>query len=127
MRRLAQPGPAAADRIEWFPGQCERLKITLTPGATLAEAIARPLVAAGLHAAVLEIRGLVLAPLRCVMPGPPDGPLHVAYFSAPREVRRALIEQANVTFGSVDGTTRRNCSPGYHAVSVWCDMGARVV
>jgi predicted DNA-binding protein with PD1-like motif len=121
MRTLVQPGPVATERIESFRGQCERLEVALAPGLTLADAITRPLVAAGLHAAVLRIQDLLLEPLRCVMPGPADGPAHVAYFSAPRTgAGICCIEQANVTFGNVDDTPRLHC----HASWVESD-GAR--
>ena len=110
MRTLVQPGPVAAERIQSFRGQCERLDVALAPGLTLTEAITRPLVEAGLHAAVLRIEGLLLEPLRCVMPGPTDGPAHVAYFSAPRTATGiCCIEQANVTFGSGNGAPRLHC------------------
>ena len=121
MRTLVQPGPISTERIESFRGQCERLEIALVPGLTLAQAITRPLVQAGLHAAVLRIEGLLLDPLRCVMPGPADGPAHVAYFSAPRVGDGiCCIEQANVTFGNTDATPRLHC----HASWVESD-GAR--
>jgi predicted DNA-binding protein with PD1-like motif len=109
MRRLTQPGPTAVERIESFRDRFYLVDLTLAAGRTLEQAVARPLIGAGLHAAVLEIEGLELAPLRYVMPGPADGPAHVAYFSAPREVPRALAERANVTFGFVDGVARLHC------------------
>lgn len=110
MRTLVQPGPISSERIESFQGQCERLEIALTSGLTLSDAITRPLVEAGLRAAVLRIEGLLLDPLRCVMPGPADGPAHVAYFSAPRAGDGiCCIEQANLTFGNADGTPRLHC------------------
>lgn len=120
MRTLVQPGPASAERIESFRSRCERLDLTLAPGLTLAAALSGPLATAGLRAAVLRIEGLVLDPLRCVMPGPADGPAHVAYFSAPRDAGRCRIEQANVTFGNADGTPRLHC----HASWIEAD-GAR--
>ena len=110
MRTLVQPGPVSAERIESFRGPCERLEVALTAGLTLAEAITRPLAEAGLRAAVLRIEGLLLEPLRCVMPGPADGPAHVAYFSAPRTATGiCCIEQANVTFGSRNGVPKLHC------------------
>jgi predicted DNA-binding protein with PD1-like motif len=110
MRSLRQPGPISAERIESFRGRCERLDITLEPGLTLAAAISRPLVAAGVSAAVLRLADVGVEPLRYVMPGPSDGPAHVAYFSAPRApAGRSWIELAAVTFGCVDATPRLHC------------------
>jgi predicted DNA-binding protein with PD1-like motif len=110
MRRLVQPGPVSAERIESFLDQCTRREVTLTPGLSLADAITRPMAADAVQAAVLQIEGLALDPLCCVMPGPSDGPAHVAYFSPPRTaVGHCLIEQANVTFGCMDGIPRLHC------------------
>jgi predicted DNA-binding protein with PD1-like motif len=110
MRTLVQPGPISPERIESFRGRCDEQRVELTPGLTMAEAIIRPLQALGVTAAVLRIEGLVLDPLRCVMPGPADGPAHVAYFSDPRDAAGLCrIDQANVTFGCVDDTPRLHC------------------
>jgi predicted DNA-binding protein with PD1-like motif len=122
MRRLVQPGPVQAERIKSLPGWCERTEVPLPAGVPLAEAIAQPLIAAGVHAATLRIEGLTLDPLRCVMPGPADGPAHVAYFSGPREAAGvSRIDQANVTFGCVDGVPRLHC----HAVWTEADGALR--
>jgi predicted DNA-binding protein with PD1-like motif len=110
MRTLVQPEPVSTERIESFRSRCERLEVALAPGLTLAEAIVRPLVAAGLRSAVLQIEGLLLEPLCCVMPGPADGPAHVAYFSAPRAgAGICCIEQANLTFGNGNNEPRLHC------------------
>jgi predicted DNA-binding protein with PD1-like motif len=63
-----------------------------------------------------------MEPLRYVMPGPADGPAHVAYFSAPvAPSGRARVELANVTFGCVDGAPRLHC----HACWTEADGAAR--
>jgi predicted DNA-binding protein with PD1-like motif len=110
MRRLVQPGPVSAERIESLAGRCERLAFALEAGLSLADAIARPLMAAGVRAAAVQMTGVVLEPLRYVMPGPADGPSHVAYFSAPvAPAGRARVELGNLTFGWVDGQPRLHC------------------
>jgi predicted DNA-binding protein with PD1-like motif len=110
MRSLVQPGPVSPARIESFPGRCEKIDIVLQRGLTLAEAISQPLVAAGVQAATVRVADFGLEPLRYVMPGPPDGPAHVAYFSAPRApAGRSWIELACVTFGCMDGVPRLHC------------------
>jgi predicted DNA-binding protein with PD1-like motif len=122
MRRLVQPGPVSAKRIEVLQGGCERLTLVLQPGLTMAAAISRPLMAAGVRAATVQIAGLALEPLRYVMPGPADGPAHVAYFSAPRApAGRSVVTLANVTFGCVDGMPRLHC----HAMWTEADGSAR--
>lgn len=111
IRRLAQPGPVNPQRIESFATTLRPIRYALQPGRTLNDALAAPLVAAGFRSATLRFTGGVLSPFRYVMPGPPDGPSHAAYFSAPRapdgEVR---IEQANATFGFAgDGAPLIHC------------------
>jgi predicted DNA-binding protein with PD1-like motif len=110
MRGLVQPGPVSAARIEALRGLCRRVDFRLEPGLTLADAISRPLIAAGVRAATLRFAGVELEPFHYVMPGPPDGPAHVAYFSAPRAPAGAVrIDIANVTFGCVDGKVVLHC------------------
>jgi len=122
MRRLVQPGPVSAERIEMLRGPFERLSFVLGSGLTMTAAISRPLMAAGVRAATVQIAGLVLKPLRYVMPGPADGPAHVAYFSAPHAAAgRSLVTLANVTFGCVDETPRLHC----HAMWTDADGSAR--
>jgi predicted DNA-binding protein with PD1-like motif len=122
MRRLVQPGPVSAERIESLSGHCQRLEIALAPGLTLAEAISRPLCTAGVRAAAVQIADLMLEPLRYVLPGPADGPQHVAYFSAPHvPAGRSRVELANVTFGCVDSMPRLHC----HATWVEADGAPR--
>ncbi|MGU3496513.1 DUF296 domain-containing protein [Xanthobacteraceae bacterium A53D] len=109
-RTLQQPGPVAARRIESVAAPLEELEIDLEPGLTLNEAIARPLLAAGLTAAAVTITDGLLAPFLYVMPAPATDGVHAAWYSqtyAPEgEVR---IEQANVTFGLKDGAPFTHC------------------
>jgi predicted DNA-binding protein with PD1-like motif len=110
MRTLVQPGPASAERVETLRGTCTRFDFQLEPGLTLADAISRPLIQAGVRGATLQFAGATLEPFRYVMPGPPDGPAHVAYFSAPRALAGPTrIEIANVTFGHANGNKLLHC------------------
>ena len=74
----------------------------LAPGETLNEAVTAPLVEAGFQAATLTFAGAALAPFSFVMPGPPDGPAHVAYFTAAvSPAGETRIEQANAEAASL--------------------------
>jgi len=118
MRALVQPGPASVERIETLCGMCTRLEFQLEAGLSLADAIGRPLIEAGVRAATLQFSGVELEPFRYVMPGPPDGPAHVAYFSAVQApVGPVRIEIANVTFGYSEGKALLHC----HAA--WQEQG----
>ena len=41
-RRVLQPGPAPAERVQWVAGHASPLEFTLEPGLNLIEAIRRP-------------------------------------------------------------------------------------
>jgi predicted DNA-binding protein with PD1-like motif len=120
MRALRQPGPVHPSRIDAVRGHARELRYTLAPGLTLNEAVTAPLMRAGFQAATVTIGGAVLAPFSFVMPGPPDGPTHVAYFtsavSPPGETR---IEQANATFGWAGG------KPFIHCHAAWTEADGR--
>jgi predicted DNA-binding protein with PD1-like motif len=110
MRTLVQPGPVSAERIESLRGTCRRFDFRLESGMSLADAISRPLIEAGVRAATLRFAGAELEPFRYVMPGPPDGPAHVAYFSAVQApAGRVRIDIANATFGHADGRALLHC------------------
>ncbi len=120
MRTLRQPGPAHPQRIDVVRGHVRELRYTLAPGATLNEAVTAPLLEAGFQAATVTFAGAALAPFSFVMPGPPDGPAHVAYFTAavsPPGTTR--IEQANVTFGWANG------KPFIHCHAAWTEEDGR--
>ncbi|MBN8929082.1 MAG: DUF296 domain-containing protein [Rhodospirillales bacterium] len=121
MRRLTQPGPVAPARIDAFGAALVPLVTMLEPGRTLAEAVTRPLVAAGFTAATLRLTDDGMDPFRYVRPGPADGPAHVAWFDGPYapagEVR---VTEANATFGWTDG------APALHCHAAWIEPdGAR--
>ena len=100
MRTLVQPGPVHPVRIDSLSGERVPLRFVLRAGLSLTEALTGPLVEAGFQSATLVIKGGALNPFRYVMPGPADGPEHVAYFTAPRDpIGVTRIEQANATFG----------------------------
>lgn len=120
MRTLLQPGPEHPDRIDTVRGHARALRYTLPAGLTLNEAVTAPLVAAGFQAAVVRIGSAVLAPFSFVMPGPPDGPAHVAYFTAavspPSET---VLEQARCTFGF------NGDAPMIHCHAAWMEADGR--
>jgi predicted DNA-binding protein with PD1-like motif len=120
MRTLIQPGPTHPERIESYEGRCRRLEYSLQPGASLNNALTQPLVAAGMQCAALVFEGGALGPFNYVMPGPPDGPSHVAYFSAPRSPSgETVVEIANATFGW------RDDAPFIHCHGAWVEQGTR--
>lgn len=120
MRRLLQPGPAPAERIESLAGAGLVLDYILEPGRNLIEALADPLIASGVQSAAIVFAGAALAPFRYVLPGPAHDGAHVAWFSAPHgpagdPARPSLVETANATFGRRDG------KPFVHCHGVWVE------
>jgi predicted DNA-binding protein with PD1-like motif len=114
MRSLRQPGPIHPSRVDAFHGDPHALRLDLTRGATLNEAITGPLVEAGFQCGTVTFKDTGLNPFRYVMPGPADDASHVAYFTAPRApTGTAWIQQANATFGWADG------KPFVHCHAAW--------
>jgi predicted DNA-binding protein with PD1-like motif len=120
-RRLRQPGPPHPERWRTAEGLGQRLTFTLEPGLTFLDAVARPLLAAGLEAAALEIRGGALGPFAYVRPALSQDPRYAAYYSETfRPEGSSLIERGNVTFGRRDG------APFLHCHAIWTEPdGAR--
>jgi predicted DNA-binding protein with PD1-like motif len=113
-RRIVQPGPSAATRIESATGSLRETSFMVTPGLTLVEAMAGPLAAAGIRGGAVDLAGLRLAPFEYVIPARSPDADHVAYYS---ETHRApdgvLIESGTATFGRRDG------APFLHAHALW--------
>lgn len=113
-RLLRQPGPVNPRRIDSFGGEPVMLQFPLHKGRTLTEALAAPLVEAGLQCATVRFAGADLAPFRYVIPAPASDDRHVAYFSAPHAPAGASrVELASATFGWSDG------QPAIHCHAVW--------
>lgn len=119
-RHMVHPGPVAAERMPSFGGRMERLDLTLEPGLTFCEAIARPLEAAGITAAGLDFSGVALAPFRYVRPSFSPDAEHVAFYSETFEAPAGTrIEAARTTFGYRDG------KPFVHCHAIWQEGGVR--
>lgn len=122
MRHLVQPGPVHPVRIDSFGGVPVPLRFALRAGLSLTEALTGPLVEAGFRSATLTVVGGAMNPFRYVMPGPADDASHVAYFTAPLAPEGVTrIEQANATFGWMDGKPFLHC----HAAWVEADGSRR--
>ncbi len=116
MRTLRQPGSVHPARFDSLQGEPLTLEYMLVAGLSLNEALTAPLVAAGLQSATVSFGGGMLAPFSYVMPGPPDSPLHVAYFTAPRvPAGETRVDAANATFGWHEG------QPFVHIHGAWTE------
>jgi len=116
MRRLEQPGPAAAERIDSFEGTGVVCTFTLQRGLTLREAIATPLQAAGIQSAAVVLGNVEFEPFQYVMPAFSNSPEHVAYYSDTFKPSGPMaIQMANATYGRRDG------APFLHCHALWLD------
>ena len=113
-RRIVHPGPAAANRIDSASGHLRETSFTPAPGATLVDAMAGPLAAAGMRGGAVDLAGLRLAPFEYVIPAQSPDTDHVAFYSQTfRAPEGVLIESGTATFGRRDG------APFLHAHALW--------
>src|SRR4051812_28908696 len=93
----------------------------LEPGRNLIEAIAEPLLAAGLETAGVTLEGGSLRPFTYVIPAPSTDARYAAYYSAPfTPSGETRIEIANLMVG------RRDALPFLHCHGIWIEAdGAR--
>ena len=120
MRRLAQPGPAPAERIDSLSVPGIALDWALTPGEDLITALTAPLIAAGCRAGSVTFADVALHPFRYVLPGPARDAAHAAWFSDPRDpagdpARATMVDYAAATFGWREG------APFVHCHGVWTE------
>jgi predicted DNA-binding protein with PD1-like motif len=110
MRRIAQPGPAAPQRIQWVEARGRAFSCTLQAGMPLLEAAHRGFAAHGFGGGVLNIRGGALGPFAYVMPALSKSPDNAAFYSdtfRPAGVTR--LGMAAMTLGRRDGAAFFHC------------------
>jgi predicted DNA-binding protein with PD1-like motif len=118
--RLAQPGPARAERWLSAGGAPARLAFALAEGRTLLDAVAEPLRAAGLRGGVVELAGGSFRPFAYVMPALSADPRFAAYYSETfRPAGETRLERASVTYGERDG------APFLHVHGIWTEADGR--
>ena len=116
LRRITQPGPVSAERIESAVGALKVLDFTLQAGLTINAAICGPLLEAGMGAAQVEISGGAFGPFTYVMPAASPDATHAAWYSrafSPEGVTK--LERGNVTFGRKEG------APFIHCHAFWIE------
>jgi predicted DNA-binding protein with PD1-like motif len=116
MRRVAQPGPAPAERIEWIAARGRHVAFELTPGRRLLDAVREGFAAEGFTSGVLNLVGGALGPFAYVMPALSQTGLNAAYYS---EIYRppgsSRIHTGALTFGTRDG------EPFFHCHAFWTE------
>ncbi|MDE2330796.1 MAG: DUF296 domain-containing protein [Bradyrhizobium sp.] len=120
MRRVAQPGPPAPERIQWVEARGRPFTFTLQAGVPLLEAARRGFAEAGFTGGTLNIKNGVLGPFAYVMPALSKTGENAAFYSdifRPSGVTR--LKTATMTFGARDG------APFFHCHGLWTEADGR--
>src|SRR3954451_22998067 len=120
MRRIEQPGPPPAERIQCVEARGRAFTFTMQPGLPLLEAARRGFADAGFAGGVLNIKGGALRPLAYVMPALSKTPEHAAFYSdtyRPAGVTR--LKLGAMTLGERDG------APFFHCHALWNEADGR--
>jgi len=121
MRRIEQPGPPAAERIQCVEARGRPFSFTMQAGMPLLEAARRGFAAEGFSGGVLNMRSGALGPFAYVMPALSKTPQHAAFYSdtfRPAGVTR--LKAGAMTLGERDG------APFFHCHALWTEAGGRV-
>ena len=120
MRRIAQPGPSARERIQWVEARGRAFTFTLEAGLPLLEAARRGFAAEGFAGGTLNIAAGALGPFAYVMPALSTTGENAAFYSdifRPAGVTR--LKLGAMTLGSRDG------APFFHCHALWHEADGR--
>jgi predicted DNA-binding protein with PD1-like motif len=120
MRSITQPGPPAAERIQWVAARGRSFSFTLEAGLPLLEAARRGFAAEGFSGGVLNVASGALAPFAYVMPALSKTGANAAFYSdtfRPDGVTR--LTTATMTLGARDG------APFFHCHGLWTEADGR--
>jgi len=120
MRRIEQPGPPVAERIQCVEARGRAFTFTMQPGQPLLEAARRGFAEAGFAGGVLNIKGGALGPFAYVMPALSKTPEHAAFYSDTyRPVGVTRLKLGAMTLGERDG------APFFHCHALWSEADGR--
>jgi predicted DNA-binding protein with PD1-like motif len=120
MRRIAQPGPPAPERIQWVEACGRAFSFTLQAGLPLLEAARRGFAAEGFAGGVLSTKAGALGPFAYVMPALSKTPEYAAFYSdtfRPAGITRLKV--GAMTLGERDG------APFFHCHGLWTEADGR--
>jgi predicted DNA-binding protein with PD1-like motif len=120
MRRVAQPGPAAPERIQWVEARGRAFSFTLQAGLPLLEAARHGFAAEGFAGGTLNIGGGALGPLAYVMPALSKTGENAAFYSETfRAAGITRLSMGAMTLGQRDG------APFFHCHALWTEADGR--
>jgi predicted DNA-binding protein with PD1-like motif len=120
MRRVAQPGPPAPERIQWVEARGRAFSFTCEAGLPLLEAARCGFAAAGFAGGVVRWTGGALNPFAYVMPALSKTAEHAAFYSdtfRPAGITR--LKLATMTFGV------RDSAAFFHCHGLWTEADGR--
>lgn len=116
MRRIAQPGLAPAERIQWVEAAGRPVAFELPRGARLLDAVCAAFAAEGFSGGVLRLEGGALAPFAYVMPAlSRDGRNAAFYSEIHRPAGPSRLSAGALTLGVRDG------APFFHCHALWTE------
>ena len=120
MRRIAQPGPLAPERIQWVEVRGRAFSFTLEAGLPLLEAARRGFASAGFAGGTLNIRGGALGPFAYVMPALSKTGENAAFYSDTfRPEGHTRLRMGAMTLGARDGAAF------FHCHALWLEADGR--
>jgi len=121
MRSIKQPGPPAAERIQWVEARGRAFSFTLEASLPLLEAARRGFAAQGFASGTLNMRRGALGPFGYVMPALSRNGENAAFYSDTlRPTGRTQLKLATMTFGQRDG------APFFHCHGLWREADGRI-
>lgn len=121
MRSIKQPGPPAAERIQWVEARGRAFSLTLEAGVPLLEAARRGFAAEGFAGGTLNFTGGTLGPFAYVMPSLSKTSEHAAFYGEtyrPDGLTKLML--GRMTLGQRDG------APFFHCHALWMEEGVRL-
>jgi predicted DNA-binding protein with PD1-like motif len=120
MRRIAQPGPPAPERIQWVAARGRAFSFTLEAGLPLLEAARRGFAAEGFTGGTLNMKGGALGPFAYVMPALSKTSENAAFYSDTfRPAGMTRLKIATMTVGQRDGAAF------FHCHGLWTEADGR--
>ena len=118
MTRMIHPGPRAALRVQARRAALRKLTGIMPAGQTVMQAVGDIFAQAGCKGGILWLDGVVLEPMRFVLPAPATDGLHGAWYSATHAPEgRWTIRSSTATVGWKDG------APFLHCHGIWSGGG----
>jgi predicted DNA-binding protein with PD1-like motif len=120
MREVRQPGPPAAERIQWVEARGRSFSFVVQAGLPLLEAVRQGFAAQGFAGGVASFKRAALGPFAYVMPALSKTPEHAAFYSDTyRPPGITHLATATMTLGSRDSV------PFFHCHALWTEEGGR--